>query len=75
MNLKSEKFKEFAERRVNKALYAINNIGKLSNKSAYEWNDSQIKQIVTSLKAEIRAIESKFENSRSQNTNLFKFDS
>lgn len=71
---KSTKFRAFAEKRVNIALDSINRIGKLSNKSVYEWKDSEINQICSVLRAKIKQIESKFENSKQSKANEFKLD-
>tara|TARA_B100001093_G_C26630780_1_gene928787 strand:+ start:273 stop:524 length:252 start_codon:yes stop_codon:yes gene_type:complete len=69
---KADKFIEFAERRVNNAIKCIQNVGRLSNKASYAYNEDQVRQIINALRAEIKDIESKFESNSSHNTNIFK---
>ena len=56
----AEKFKELAEKRVNKALKDIRLIGNLSNRSNYKYTDAQVKKIMKALKESVRECESRF---------------
>ncbi len=49
MNNKRDKFVSLAEARVNKALKDIQLIGNLSNKSAYEFNEADVRKIFLAL--------------------------
>lgn len=60
---KREKFVQFAEKRTINALQAIRIIGKLGNKSAYEYTDKDVKQIVAALNAEVSALETRMKRS------------
>lgn len=60
MNIKKEKFKELAEKRVNNALKQIQLIGNLSNTRVYEYDEEEIKKIFKTLKEEIQLSETKF---------------
>ena len=60
MSDKRKKFEEFAVRRTNNAISHIRLIGKLANKSAYDYNEEDINKITTALKREIENIRNKF---------------
>jgi len=53
---KRAKFVELAESRTVNAIRAIRVIGKLGNKSAYEYDDSDVKKIINALSKEIDAL-------------------
>lgn len=53
---KRAKFVELAERRTVNAIRAIRVIGKLANKSAYEYSDVDVKKIITVLNKEIETL-------------------
>jgi hypothetical protein len=57
---KSEKFRELAEARTNRALDSIRKIGNLSNRQLYEWQDGEVRKIVKALKDAVGEIERKF---------------
>jgi hypothetical protein len=58
-NDKRAKFVELAESRTVNAIKAIRVIGKLGNKSAYEFDDADVKKIVTALSREVEALKSR----------------
>ena len=60
MSDKREKFVRLAEQRVNRALREIRLIGNLSNRSAYESNDEDIKKIFRALQKEFEAARARF---------------
>jgi hypothetical protein len=53
---KRAKFVELAESRTVNAIRAIRVIGKLGNKSAYEYDDADVKKIINALNKEIDAL-------------------
>lgn len=53
---KREKFKQLAESRTSNAIRAIRVIGKLGNKSHYDYTEQDVKKIVTALNREIEAL-------------------
>lgn len=55
-----QKFKELAEARVTRALKDIKLIGNLSNRSAYDFTDEDIRQIFRALQKEIDTAKSRF---------------
>ena len=53
---KRAKFVELAESRTINAIRAIRVIGKLGNKSAYEYDENDVKKIISALNKEIEAL-------------------
>lgn len=57
---KREKFSKLAESRVSKALKELQLIGNLSNRSAYEYDDEDVKQIFKALQKALDSAKSRF---------------
>jgi hypothetical protein len=57
---KRSKFVELANNRVNRAIKDIRLIGNLSNKSAYEYGEEDIRKIVRALQREVDAMRGRF---------------
>ena len=57
---KSEKFRRLAERRTSNVLKALEVLSNLSNKSQYEWSDTEIDQIADSIKTKLTDMKSSF---------------
>ena len=53
---KREKFIELAENRTVNAIKAIRVIGKLGNKNAYQYDDSDVNKIIRALNKEVDAL-------------------
>lgn len=60
MTKSREKFVELAEKRVRKALKDIELIGNLSNKSNYEYSDSDVNQIISALENSLKELKGRF---------------
>ncbi len=56
---KRKKFVELAEARTKNAIKAIRIIGKLGNKNAYEYSETDVKRIATALSKEVEAMKSR----------------
>jgi hypothetical protein len=56
---KRAKFVELAESRTVNAIRAIRVIGKLANKSAYEYDDADVRKIVSALSKEIDSLKAR----------------
>jgi ribosomal protein L7/L12 len=63
---KREKFVELAESRTINAIKAIRVIGKLGNRSAYEYSEADVKKIASALSREIEALKSRMLQSGSK---------
>jgi hypothetical protein len=71
---KREKFVELAENRTVNAIKAIRIIGKLGNKTAYEFDDSDVQKIVKALNKEIDALKTRMSSSGGKESVDFKLD-
>jgi hypothetical protein len=72
---KREKFVELAERRTTNAIRAIRVLAKLGNRSAYEFDDSDVRKIVNALNKEVDALKTRMSASGSKDAVDFKLDS
>lgn len=72
MRDRRERFVSLAEARTDKALNAIRLLGNLSNRSNYEYTESDVTQIVKALEAEVKALKAKFANAGSGGVTSFK---
>ena len=70
MSKKSDKFKELARSRVNRAINMIRLIANLGNKAHYDYTSDQAKKIVSALQAEVNNVKTKF-NSKKRGTEEF----
>lgn len=57
---KRGKFKSLAESRVNRAIKDIRLIGNLSNRSAYEYEEEDVRKIFRALQKELDAAKNRF---------------
>ena len=69
---KREKFVRLAEGRTVNAIKAIRVIGKLGNKSAYEFDEADVRKIVGALNREIEALKARLGSSGAKETIDFK---
>ena len=60
---KRKKFVDLAENRTRNAIRAIRIIGKLGNKNAYEFDDSDVQKIVRALTKEIDSLKARMSSS------------
>ena len=60
---KEDNFVRLAEARTNKALKSIELIGNLSNRSSYEYSQTQVDAIFSALQSAVSTQKSKFKNS------------
>ncbi len=72
MSQKREKFVELAEARVNKALKDLQLIGNLSNRSAYEFNETDIRKMFGALQKALDGAKGRFSREGDGGTGDFK---
>ena len=70
MSKKSDKFKELARSRVNRAINMIRLIANLGNKAHYDYTSDQARKVVSALQAEVNNVKTKF-NSKKRGTEEF----
>jgi predicted amidohydrolase len=71
---KRENFVRLAENRTKNAIKAIRVIGKLGNKNAYQFDDSDVQKITRALTKEIDALKARMTHSGSKDTVDFSLD-
>jgi ribosomal protein L7/L12 len=69
---KREKFVQLAENRTVNAIKAIRVIGKLGNKNAYQFDDSDVQKIVKALTKEVEALKARMSTSGGKESVDFK---
>ncbi|MBY0380962.1 MAG: hypothetical protein K2W78_03450 [Xanthobacteraceae bacterium] len=71
---KRQKFVDLAESRTVNAIKAIRIIGKLGNKNAYQFDDSDVQKIVRALNREVDALKSRMSSTGGKESVDFKLD-
>jgi hypothetical protein len=69
---KREKFVELAENRTRNAIRMIRVIGKLGNRNAYEYDDTDVQKIVRALSREVEALKLRMSSTGGKETVDFK---
>lgn len=69
---KRQKFVELAQRRTVNAIKAIRVIAKLGNKSAYEYDEADVRKIIGALSKEIEALKARMSSSGGKEAVDFK---
>lgn len=69
---KREKFVQLAENRTRNAIKAIRVIGKLGNKNAYQFDDTDVQKIVRALSKEVDALKARMSSSGGKEAVDFK---
>ena len=64
IDIKREKFKKFAEKRVTNALKAISLIGNLANKNNYRYEQKDVEKILKAIRTETSELEARFKTER-----------
>lgn len=72
MSDKRAKFLELANNRVNRAIKDMRLIGNLSNRSAYEFSEDDVKKIFRALQREIEVARSRFGENGSRSDSDFR---
>ena len=68
-----ERFKELAEKRMDKALKAINSVTKLSDRKNYQYDEAQVSQMIEALETAIEELKSEFSRGVKNRTSTFEF--
>lgn len=74
MRDKRKKFVELTEARVTKAMGQLRLIGNLSNRSAYEFTDEDVKKIFRALQKELDAAKARFGGDGSEKGEGFRLE-
>ena len=69
---KHEKFKELAEKRVNRAIKDIRLVGNLANRNNYTYTDQDSAKICAALELELKSLRAKFSSDENKQSTIFK---
>lgn len=72
MDKKRQKFVELAEARVNKTLKDLQLIGNLSNRSAYEFTDADVRKMFSALQKALNGAKARFSHDGESGGGEFK---
>ena len=70
---KRAKFEELAEKRVIETIRRIRLIGNLANRSNYDYAERHVKQIMSTLNSEVKALRSRFDDGGGDDDIHFEF--
>jgi hypothetical protein len=71
-SVKRESFQRLVEKRMTNALHDIKLVGNLSNRSAYDYTDKDVRKIVKALEDAISELKQRFKNPASTGRTEFK---
>ena len=74
MNSKRDRFKRVAEIRTNRILEYIRRLSNCSNKSSYDYDESNVKKIFSVIEIELKKAKKMFENSLENKNKKFTLD-
>ncbi len=72
VSMKREKFVKLAERRTTNAIKSIRIIGKLGNRNAYEYDDSDVRKITKALIEEVDLLKNRMNTTKASEDVEFK---
>jgi len=71
--LKKDRFKRVASRRVDNILKGIRSLSKCSNSNNYEYNEEDLNKMVKAIKEELKTMETLYKKNLKNNTESFNF--
>ena len=71
--LKKDRFKRVASRRVDNILKGIRSLSKCSNVNNYEYNEEDLNKMVKAIKEELKTMETLYKKNLKSNTESFNF--
>lgn len=74
MRDKRKKFVELTERRMTNAINALRLVGNLSNRSNYEYSESDVKKIIKALDEEVRLLRQRFSKGDGAKEPVFRLE-
>lgn len=71
--MKEDRFKRVASRRVENILKGIRSLSKCSNINNYEYNEEDLNKMVKAIKEELKTMEIQYKKNLKNNTESFNF--
>jgi hypothetical protein len=72
-NLKKDRFKNVAGRRVQKILDNIDSLAKCANRNNYYYDDEDVNKMLRAIKEKIKTLESAYNSNTKLTKNIFEF--
>lgn len=72
-NVKSERFKTVASRRVQKVLDDMDSLSKCANKATYEYSDEDVKKMIRAINDQMTLLKAAFDASSKSGKKTFEF--
>lgn len=72
-DLKRDRFKNVAGRRVQKILDDMDSLSKCANRSNYDYNNNDIAKMMKAIKEKIKVLEASYTSNTKSNKNTFEF--
>ena len=73
LSIKAKRFKSVASRRVQKVLDDLDSLAKCANKSTYEYNEADIKKMMTAINNQVAVLKSAFSANSKSGKQTFEF--
>lgn len=73
IELKRDRFKRVASRRVDNILKNIRSLSKCSNTNNYEYNEEDVSKMIKAIRDEIKTMETLYKKNLSNNSKTFNF--
>lgn len=72
-NLKRDRFKNVAGRRVQKILDSVDSLAKCANRNNYDYEDEDVSKMLRAIKEKIKALEASYTSNTKSTKNTFEF--
>lgn len=72
-NLKKDRFKRVASKRVDNLLNGIRSLSNCSNTNNYQYTEDDVQKMIKAIKDELRTMETIFKKNLNKNTDSFNF--
>ena len=71
--LKKDRFKRVASRRVGNIIKGIRSLSKCSNTNNYEYNEDDLNKMLKAIREELKTLETIYKKNLNKNTDTFNF--
>jgi hypothetical protein len=73
LNLKKDRFKNVAGRRVQKILDNIDSLSKCANRNNYYYDDDDVNKMLRAIKEKVKSLELAYNSNTKSTKNIFEF--
>jgi hypothetical protein len=72
-NIKRDRFKNVAGRRVQKILDNMDSLSKCANRSNYDYEDADVNKMMRAIREKVKVLEASYNSNTKSTKNTFKF--